>query len=195
MGIELCGSGLVWALIIALARQFIMFIPNVTSGNVLPTPSANYMHAAKLMRPVCGFLQVINGLLNINTIALLATVFATYAGQLAPETDLRVFSIGAIAVFTIASLFGAGATEKLQRVVVVILLTTLSAYVVMGIPAIRPDYLSLREVILPDAGISTLFAASAIVGGSMQGGEILMNFTEEIDNPRRNIRSRLPIES
>lgn len=70
---------------------------------------------------------------------------------------------------------------------VVILLTTLSAYVIMVIPAIRPDYLSLREVILPDSGISTLFVASAIVGGSMQGGEILMNFTEEIDNPRRNI--------
>ena len=69
-GIALCGTGLVWALIIALVRQFVMFVPNVAAGNVLPAPSANYMHAAKLIGPINGFLQTMNGLVNIVTVSI-----------------------------------------------------------------------------------------------------------------------------
>ena len=126
-GIALCGTGLVWALVIALIRQFVMFIPNVASGNVLPAPSANYMRAAKLIGPINGFLQTINGVLNITTVSLLATVFALYAGSLAPDVDARVFSIGSILAFTVVSSFGSKATEKFQNIIVVILIATLLA--------------------------------------------------------------------
>ena len=186
-GIALCGTGLIWALIIALIRQFIMFIPNVTSGNVLPAPSANYMHAAKLLGPVNGFLQAINGILNVTTVALLATVFALYAGSLVPNFDMRVLSIGSILVFTAVSSFGAKATEKLQNLIVIILIAALLAYVILGLPAMSSEYITAREILAPQTSLRKLFAAAAVMGACMQGGEILMNFTDEIDKPRRTI--------
>lgn len=188
-GIALCGTGLVWALVIALIRQFVMFVPNVAAGNVLPAPSANYMHAAKLIGPINGFLQTLNGLLNITTVTLLATVFALYASSLPifANIPMKWLAIAAILIFTITSSFGSKATEWMQNAIVIILLVALLLYVVLGFPAMSTEHITFGEIIAPKTTFKGLFAAAAVMGACMSGGEILMNFTSEIDKPRRTI--------
>lgn len=188
-GIALCGTGLVWALVIALIRQFVMFIPNVAAGNVLPAPSANYMHAAKLIGPINGFLQTMNGLLNITTVSLLATVFALYASSLSIFANIPIkwLAIAAILVFTIACTFGTKAAEWVQNAVVIILLLALAAYIILGLPAMSSEFVTVEQIIAPNTTFKGLWAAAAVMGACMQGGEILMNFTSEIDKPRRTI--------
>lgn len=188
-GIALCGTGLIWALVIALIRQFVMFIPNVAAGNVLPAPSANYMHAAKLIGPINGFLQTLNGLLNITTVSLLATVFALYASSLSIFANIPIkwLAIASILVFTVVSSFGSKATEWMQNAIVIILLLTLVLYIVKGFPAMSTEFVTFEQIVAPQTTLKKLFAAAAVMGACMQGGEILMNFTSEIDKPRRTI--------
>lgn len=188
-GIALCGTGLIWALVIALIRQFVMFVPNVATGNVLPAPSANYMHAAKLIGPINGFLQTMNGLLNITTVSLLATVFALYASSLEifANVPIKWLAIASIFIFTVVSSFGSKATEWMQNAIVIILLSTLVLYIVKGFPAMSTEYVTFEQIVVPQTTLKKLFAAAAVMGACMQGGEILMNFTGEIDKPRRTI--------
>lgn len=165
-GIALCGTGLIWALVIALIRQFVMFIPNVAAGNVLPAPSANYMHAAKLIGPINGFLQTLNGLLNITTVSLLATVFALYASSLSIFANIPIkwLAIASILVFTVVSSFGSKATEWMQNAIVIILLLTLVLYIVKGFPAMSTEFVTFEQIVAPQTTLKKLFAAAAVMG-------------------------------
>lgn len=183
----LCGTGLVIALVIAFIRNLVSFVPNVTAGNVCPAPSANYMHVTKMTNPYIGFLQVMNGFHNIVTIALLATVFAVYFSSVAPWLPSKYYAMLAVLIFGIVSTFGSRATGRAQDLLVIVLVGTLIVYVVMGLPTMSAEYLTFEQVIRPNTTLMGLIAASSIMGSCMQGGEILMNFTNEIENPRRNI--------
>lgn len=183
----LCGTGLVIALVIAFIRNLVSFVPNVTAGNVCPAPSANYMHVTKMTNPYIGFLQVMNGFHNIVTIALLATVFAVYFSSVAPWLPSKYYAMLAVLIFGIVSTFGSRATGRAQDLLVIVLVGTLIVYVVMGLPTMSAEYLTFEQVIRPNTTLMGLIAASGIMGSCMQGGEILMNFTNEIENPRRNI--------
>lgn len=183
----LCGTGLILALVIAFLRSVLTFIPNVTAGNVCPADSANYRHVTKMSNPYVGFLQVINGFLNMVVIALLATVFAVYLHSILPWLPAKYYAIAAILIFTVVSTFGSSASGKLQNILVGILVAALLAYIVMGLPAISSEYVTFGDIIHPKTTIMGLIAASGIMGSCMQGGEILMNFSDEIENPRRII--------
>ena len=183
----ICGTGLVIALVIAFLRSVLTFIPNVTAGNVCPADSANYRHVTKMSNPYIGFLQVINGFLNVVVIALLATVFAVYLHSILPLLPAKYYAILAILVFAAVSTFGSSASGRLQDILVGILVATLLAYIVMGLPAMSPEYVTFTDIIHPKTTIMGLIAASGIMGSCMQGGEILMNFSDEIESPRRII--------
>lgn len=183
----LCGTGLVIALVIAFLRSVLTFIPNVTAGNVCPADSANYRHVTKMSNPYIGFLQVLNGFLNITVIALLATVFAVYFGSIVPLLPTKYYAILAIFVFSVISTFGARASANLQNILVGILILALLSYIVLGLPTMSAEFVTFLDIIHPKATIMGLIAASGITGGCMQGGEILMNFSDEIENPRRTI--------
>lgn len=183
----ICGTGLVIALIIAFLRSVLTFIPNVTAGNVCPADSANYRHVTKMSNPYIGFLQVLNGFLNIVVIALLATVFAVYFGSIAPWLPTKYYAILSILIFAVVSTFGSRASAQLQNILVGILVLALLAYIVLGLPTMSSEFVTFADIIRPKTTIMGLIAASGVMGGCMQGGEILMNFSDEIDNPRRTI--------
>ena len=183
----ICGTGLVIALVIAFLRSVLTFIPNVTAGNVCPADSANYRHVTKMSNPYIGFLQVINGFLNVVVIALLATVFAVYLHSILP---LLLPSITLFLPFSF-SRWSPPLAPARRAVCKIYWLGFWSPrcwpILSWGSPAMSPEYVTFTDIIHPKTTIMGLIAASGIMGSCMQGGEILMNFSDEIESPRRII--------
>jgi len=137
---------------------------------------------------VTGALAILMWLSYVVSIALFAKGFAGYFLPLVglPLTPFwtGVVEILVVAVFTALNFFGARAVGRAEFWIVLIKLSVLGFFVVLGVWTIHPEWVIPR--LDPESVRGTLFAA-AIFFLSYMGFGLVTNASEDIEDPEHNV--------
>ncbi len=135
-----------------------------------------------------GALSILFWLTYVVSIALFAKGFASY---LLPLLDIQTSSLatdmaeaGVVLVFLLLGLLGSSAVGKAELVIVVVKLSILGLFVVLGVWSIKP-YL-VTPAFTPAAMTGSLNAI-AIFFLSYMGFGLVTNASEHMQNPQRNV--------
>ena len=179
------GNGIVWGFIFAALFVFVKTWPEMVTSSALPANGGAYMHLTRLIHPSVGILHSINYLVvGPMKIATMALTFATYFAMLVPGAPAVVVAVAVTLLFTVITLYGMRIASWVQNVMVVILLTAIGLYIILGW---GNTVVSLGEVLSTTFQLSKMWAAMGIMHGSLIGANALMYVADEIENPGKTI--------
>jgi len=187
VAVDMTGKGIALAFILSTITIILRYYPTIITGSSIPASFGYYMHATRLAGPHLGFTQVIATFSNIFVQAILATVFAMYFHALVP-IDPRIIAVAVLLIFGAITCVGIKATGTVQNLMVILLFSALSTFIIGGFPHIKPVNLTLSEILFPpDQTFLSMGAAIGLLSSCLMGGYIVMNFSDEIKNPGKAI--------
>lgn len=184
---SMVGNGIEWAYIIALLSIILCYLPQLVTISVLPAPFTVYMHSTRMVSPVIGYIQVIYGFNYVFILAAVTRTFAQYAAVYIP-IDQRILGIMALLIFAFITGRGVETNTRVQNFMVVCLFISLAMYIVLGMPHLDGNLVSIASVAAPkNMSIVALGSAVALLSSSLQGGISIAFYPDEIKNPGRNV--------
>jgi len=138
--------------------------------------------------PVTGTLSILMWFSYVISISLFAKAFSGYFLALfhLPDKPVFVASVeGAIIVlFTALNFFGSKAVGKAEFWIVLIKISVLLSFVVLGIWSINPDFI---KPVFNNSSIVNTFFASSVLFLTYMGFGLITNASENIENPEKNV--------
>ncbi|NIA07380.1 MAG: amino acid permease, partial [Actinobacteria bacterium] len=179
------------AMILAYLLAGVLVVPAMLSqaelATAMPKAGGSYFYIERSMGALPGTLA---GLANWFSLALKSAFALVGIGAFAKllwpeisETEIKAIAIGFCLVFSILNLVGVKYAGRVQVLLVVILLTTLGAYIIFGAQAVNHQYFA---DFMPK-GLGSVFATAALVFVSYGGLTKIASVAEETRNPGRNI--------
>ncbi|MDR1237068.1 MAG: APC family permease, partial [Propionibacteriaceae bacterium] len=150
VGVAASGPGVEWAFVLAAVSLLLLGVPMIMLASALPGKNAPYLHITRLTNPIVGFLQITIVINLVILLAMLAQVFAMFAGAYLPDVPPLLLSIGVIVIFAAVTSFGVSTTATVQNIMVVLLLVALLMFIFMGFPAMVPGNISIGQIIAPE---------------------------------------------
>ena len=138
--------------------------------------------------PVTGALAILMWLSYVVSISLFAKGFAGYFLPLA-NINISSFSIGLtevilIAFFTTINSFGSKAVGKSEFYIVLVKLSILGVFILLGFLAINPDYIAPS---FTSAKLQGTLSAAVVFFLSYMGFGLITNASENMENPKKNV--------
>lgn len=138
--------------------------------------------------PVTGALAILMWLSYVVSISLFAKGFAGYFLPLA-NINISAFSIGLtevilIAFFTTINSFGSKAVGKSEFYIVLVKLSILGVFILLGFLAINPDYIAPS---FTSAKLQGTLSAAVVFFLSYMGFGLITNASENMENPKKNV--------
>ena len=134
-----------------------------------------------------GAMSVMMYLAAVVSISLVAKTFGVYAasffGAGAPKFIVDLCGAGIVVVFLLINLRGARSTAMVELLVVVIKVSVLILFVVIGLFFIEPRLLSPADY----PPFSTVFYSLAITFFAYEGFRVITNAAEDMPDPRRTL--------
>ena len=190
VGAEICGSNLPIAFFIAALISFCVAYSYAKLGSVFISNAGPIEFIIRGIgdNPVTGALSILMWFSYVISISLFAKAFAGYFLALfhlkLSAINIVILETLVISFFTVLNFFGSKAVGKAEFWIVLIKVSILLSFVVLGIWSINPDYL------VPDlshkAILNTFFAASVLFLTYMGFG-LITNASENIENPQKNV--------
>ncbi len=190
VGAQICGSNLPAAFVIAAFVSFCVAYSYAKLGSVFVSNAGpiEFIMRGVGDNPITGMLSILMWLSYVISISLFAKAFAGYFLALfnLPLSSIYItVSEGlVILIFMSLNFFGAKAVGKAEFWIVLIKLSILLSFVVLGIWSINPEFIkptfSEKEI------VHTFFAASVLFLTYMGFG-LITNASENIENPKKNV--------
>ncbi len=190
VGAQICGSNLPVAFIIAALVSFSVAYSYAKLGSVFVSNAGPIEFIIRGIgdNAVTGMLSILMWLSYVVSISLFAKAFAGYFLALLhlPLSNLYVTVIEGLVIlfFTALNFFGAKAVGKAEFWIVLIKLSILLSFVVLGIWSINPEF--IKPVFSEKEIVHTFFAASVLFLTYMGFG-LITNASENIQNPEKTV--------
>ncbi|MBK3332566.1 amino acid permease [Persephonella atlantica] len=190
VGTQICGSNLPVAFIIAALVSFSVAYSYAKLGSVFVSNAGPIEFIIRGIgdNPITGMLSILMWLSYVISISLFAKAFAGYFLALLhlPLSNLYVTVIEGLVIlfFTALNFFGAKAVGKAEFWIVLIKLSILLSFVVLGIWSINPEF--IKPVFSEKEIVHTFFAASVLFLTYMGFG-LITNASENIQNPEKTV--------
>jgi amino acid transporter len=190
VGAQICGRNLPLAFLIAGFIAFFVAYSYAYLGRVFVSNAGpiEFILQAFGNRFWIGVLAFLYWLSFVISISLFAKAFAYYGLALfhVKTTPLLVGIIEAlvIAFFTVLNFFGAKAVGRVEFYIVLIKVSILLTFVVLGIWTIHPEWLKPN---LTPQGLRDTFYAASILFLTYMGFGIVTNASEDMENPKRDV--------
>jgi len=179
------------AIILAYAIAGLLMIPAMFSqaelATAMPKSGGSYFFVERSLGPAVG---TVAGLANWLSIMLKATFALIGIGALSTllfpglgQWGVKLIAVGACVMFALVNVFSVKSTGRLQSVLVLGLLAILTLFVVTGIRAVEGD----RCLPFMPSGLQSVFAVAGMVFVSFGGLTKVVDVSEEVRNPRRNL--------
>lgn len=183
------GGGTVIALILATFYILIQMGPNIYATSALPASGSYFLYSAKLLHPVAGIYMAIANLFQSVLISVFAVLFADYFVALFPGLDGKQVVISAVVLLLYMCLcwFGNKAIVNINSVIVLMMLVAIAVFVIVGMPNIDGDKLTLGEIIRPGVKLSSIAAACSILSSSLSGAGAISQIANDVKNPRKTV--------
>lgn len=190
VGAQICGSNLPLAFFLAGIVAWFVAYSYAHLGRVFVSNAGpiEFVIQAFGDSVFVGVLAILYWFSFVVSISLFAKAFAYYGLALfhQPFHPLIVGLVeaGIIAFFTVLNFFGAKAVGRVEFYIVLIKVSILLTFVVLGIWTIHPEFLKLD--LTPQGLRDTLYAAS-ILFLTYMGFGIITNASEDMENPKENV--------
>lgn len=179
------GQGLPLAYALAVFPVLVSMLPLAMLGAAIPTVGGNYRYPSRMVSPGLAFVGIwVYALASFfGQIPLYAVGCARYAGSILPGLPPDFFAIGIVTFFFLINLFGVQLAARVQGALVLILISALLYYAVMGFPPLK----NIRLEGLFSRGWSNLFLGTALLTFTYFGSNSIIELGGEIVNPGKTI--------
>ncbi|WP_456381522.1 APC family permease [Persephonella sp.] len=190
VGAQICSNNLPIAFLIAAIVSLSVAYSYAKLGSVFVSNAGPIEFIIRGIgdNPVTGTLSILMWLSYVISISLFAKAFAGYFLALIhyPLHPLAIalVEVLVVAFFTALNFFGSKAVGKAEFWIVLIKLSVLLSFVVLGIWSIKPEY--LKPLVDYKHIVDTFYAASVLFLTYMGFG-LITNASENIENPRETV--------
>ena len=151
---------------------------------VYPQSGGTYEYGYRLLNPSAGFSAGWMFILSkLSAAGIVAIGFGSYFHQLLPFASPMTYSIAAVALLTIANLWGIQKAGIINILIVFITLASLVYFVVAGIPDIK----AVNFKPFAPFGLKGIAESSAILFFAFTGYARIATLAEEVKEPRKTI--------
>ena len=153
-------------------------------GAIFPISGASFVYTTKMTAPFFGFLMVWLIISGVSmAIALVAHGFAAYFDFVIPGLNKTFVAVVIVLVFGVINLFGASASVRAQSLMVVLFMTVLIVFSIVGVAKIN------GELLIPFVpnGYGVVLLAAVPAFFSYSGFLMIVEIGGEIKNPSRTI--------
>ncbi|PAB55843.1 APC family permease [Anaeromicrobium sediminis] len=185
IGIGLTGGSVVLSFILAAILTIFMTMPIAVMGASVPTTGGLYRYTSRLLSPKMGFFYLLLFLLGQITIAMYAISFADYLQGLVPNVPVKMVALGILTLLYILNLFGVDFAAKIQGVMVSVLVASIIAFIIGGIPKVNLEVFSGPTLFT--GGAKGFFVATALLTFATSGAIVIAEMGGEMKNPGRDI--------
>lgn len=181
------GKGVAVSFFVAAIIVIIPLIAIAALGSAIPNSGGMYVYVRDLIGEKTAFFYVTLVVVGQFILAQYAIGAAQYAKELWPAANITIISIIIMTGVFLINLFGLKTSVIFQRLVVVVLVLSLIAFVCYGLPQVK-DINSFFEIknIIPN-GLGSFLAASVLVRFALIGSEFLSEFGGDAENPGKDI--------
>lgn len=177
----MAGPSLILGLAVAAGVAMCNALSSAELAARYPSSGGTYEYGYELLSPWAGFaagwMFLASKLAAGGTVAL---GFGHYLAALLPGVDARIAGVLAVAGLTFANLFGIRKVGVLNLLIVAVTVSVLIAFVVIGMPHVRPENLRPIEP-------SAILPSAALLFFSYTGYARIATLAEEVREPERTI--------
>lgn len=172
----------------AIILGLIINLPIMVFSSITKFSGGDYSVISGLGGERLGGMFIISFFLQMLTMSLYGTAFGIYANSIIPGLSPVIAGVVAVAAFWFINLLGTKNMAVLQKIMTVILVVALLAFIVFGIA--KGDM--SRAVSNPDSpffagGFSGFIGAMMILVYSCQGYKLTVNYGGMAENPTRDL--------
>jgi APA family basic amino acid/polyamine antiporter len=182
---KMAGQALPVAYALAVLPVFLSMMPLAMLGSAIPTVGGNYKYPSRMVSPGLAFVGIwVYALASFfGQIPLYALGCARYAQYYFPTLSPTLFAVALVTLFFIINLLGIRLAAQIQGLLVIILISALVYYFLVGFEAIRLSH--FHNIF--DKGTSNLVLGTALLTFTYFGSNGIIELGGEIKNPGRTI--------
>ena len=191
MGVAIAMTGRSANLAFMLSAVFTMctFFPSIFITSCIRMRGGMYTQMAIFAGDKwAGYYSVVYFITNMS-LAMYALSFAQYALALLPTGGSeKVIALVVGTLFFILNYFGVDLMAKIQNLLVIVLLISLTMFAVFGLPSVDfANYFSNADGLFLSDGISGFLTAVAYLGFATGGATVILGVSAECKNPTKDI--------
>ena len=191
MGVAIAMTGRSANLAFMLSAMFTMctFLPSIFITSCIRMRGGMYTQFAIFAGDKwAGYYSVVYFITNMS-LAMYALSFAQYALALLPTGgSQKVIALVVGTLFFILNYFGVDLMAKIQNLLVVVLLLSLTIFAVFGLPQVDlVNYFSNADGMFMTEGVSGFLTATAYLGFATGGATVILGVSAECKNPTKDI--------
>ena len=191
MGVAIAMTGRSANLAFMLSAMFTMctFFPSIFITSCIRMRGGMYTQFAIFAGDKwAGYYSVVYFITNMS-LAMYALSFAQYALALLPTGgSQKVIALVVGTLFFILNYFGVDLMAKIQNLLVVVLLLSLTIFAVFGLPQVDlVNYFSNADGMFMTEGVSGFLTATAYLGFATGGATVILGVSAECKNPTKDI--------
>lgn len=185
--IGLTGHGTPYAYILGALLAIVTCIPFIVLTSTIPASGAGYTYVKRLMGDKAGFMYIGMFVLSQVLIATFAKGFASYFCSIFTNFNEAAVAMAALIACTGVNLIGLQSSAKVQKGMVVFLLSSLFLFIAFGLPKVDWSSLALTtKNIMPD-GPKGFFTGIALLSFACGGAKFVAENGDDIENPSKTI--------
>ena len=191
MGVAIAMTGRSANLAFMLSAVFTMctFFPSIFITSCIRMRGGAYTQFAVFAGDKwAGYSSVVSVIGNMS-LAMYALSFAEYAVALLPSGGSeKIIALSVGTIFFILNFFGVDLMAKIQNLLVIVLLISLTMFAVFGLPSVDfGTYFSNADGLFLSDGVTGFLTATAYLGFATGGATVILGVSAECKNPTKDI--------
>ncbi len=182
------GSGLLIGLVIAAAIAYCNATSSARLAALYPRSGGTYVYGRERLGPFWGYLAGWGFV--VGKTAACAAMALTFSAYVAPGFA-RPLAVGAVIALTVVNLLGVRKTARLTRIIVALVLVSLTAVVVASLGGGTASAQHLGP--LGAAGLGGILQSAGLLFFAFAGYARIATLAEEVIDPARTIPRAIPI--
>ena len=179
----------------AVLLGLVIVTPYILLSSAIRIKGGNYSFVSAIHGDLFGGVYCMAFTLNSFAMGMFGVTLSRYLKVLLPEIPVNLVAAGIITLFFISNLFGVKIMSKLQNIMFITLLSGLIIYIVTGLTNLRADAFDFSTADFFTDGFTGFVAAIMILVFSTTGHSMVIAFSKEANNAKRDVPLAIIIAS
>ena len=181
-------GGSVWlAYLVAIFWGMLTVAPFAIVGSALTVKGGNYSVILYLLGEKIAGIYVCSSILMAFNWATFGVGLSDYLTEYLPQIDKRFIAIACILCFYCINLLGVNLFAKIQGIMTILLVAMLLFFGLSGLPRLNMEIFNFSSASFMSGGLNGFFEAVGILLYSTVAYQIMLNFSGQARNSKKNI--------
>ena len=189
LAIGFTGRSVSIAMLVASFAMLFAYAYNTLLAGTLPLSGGKYAQSAVLQPPLLAGVSAVTQIIKSMAISGFAISIVKYAKipfpQLEAYESLIAFVI--MTLFFLSTIKGTKFMAKLNMIMVLVMVVSLTVFIVVGVPQVQPGAFSFNDSEYFSGGPLGFACAVAVMGIACQGSTMLVSYASDAKKPTRSI--------